>query len=102
MQVRMMAFYGANGLRVLEVGEHLSGAYAGLILCAQGATVRQFRRGLERRLDEVESAYFDRGRLVTADSEDLVSLAARADVLLTDLSLQKMRGLNLPTTEAEL
>jgi benzylsuccinate CoA-transferase BbsE subunit len=92
----------AQGLRVLEVGEFLSGAYCGLALAGQGAEVVQVRDGLDRRLDRYESAYFDRGRVVLSEPADLPALAARADVLLTDLPPRQLRRLGLPTSEGDL
>lgn len=98
------------GLRVLEIGESLSGAYCGLALSGQGADVVQIRTGLNRRLDEYESAFYDRGRILVADdAEDeaadepkLLTLAAQADILLTDLTPRRLRQLGLPTSENEL
>lgn len=87
----------ATGLRVLEVGETRSSAFAGLILAAQGADVCQVRTGVERRLDPLESAYFDRGRWVPPPEADLAVLASEADVLLLDASLPRLRELGLAT-----
>jgi benzylsuccinate CoA-transferase BbsE subunit len=92
----------AEGLRVVEVGEFLSGAYCGLALSGQGAQVVQVRDGLDRRLDRYESAYFDRGRLVGPGLGDLPALLAHADVLLTDLSPGRLRDLGLPASEEDL
>src|SRR4051812_42999672 len=91
-----------TGLRVLEIGERLSGAYAGLILAEQGAVVCQVRAGLERTLDMVESAYFDRGRLLLEDAAPLHGLIAEADVVLCDVHPGRLAALGLPRTEEEL
>jgi crotonobetainyl-CoA:carnitine CoA-transferase CaiB-like acyl-CoA transferase len=92
----------AEGLRVVEVGEFLSGAYCGLALSGQGAEVVQIRDGLDRELDRHESAYFDRGRLIGPGTADLPSLIPHADVLLTDLSPGRLRDLGLPACEEDL
>lgn len=92
----------ASGLRVLEVGESRSAAFAGLILAAQGADVCQVRDGITRRLDAIESAYFDRGRWVPPPGADLAALASEADILLLDSSLPRLRELGLPATLEEL
>lgn len=92
----------AIGLRVLEVGETRSSAFAGLILAAQGADVCQVREGVDRRLDQIESAYFDRGRWVAHAGADLGVLASGADVLLLDASLPRLRELGLPTEQADV
>jgi benzylsuccinate CoA-transferase BbsE subunit len=92
----------AEGLRVIEVGEFLSGAYCGLALSGQGADVVQVRDGLHRHLDRYESAYFDRGRLIGPGMADIASLVPHADVLLTDLSPGRLRELGLPASEDDL
>lgn len=76
---------GAAGVSVLELSERLSGAFAGLILGAQGANVRQWRQGLNRRLDRYESAYFDRHRSPLPEGAKLATLLREADVILCDL-----------------
>lgn len=76
---------GAAGVSVLELSERLSGAFAGLILGAQGANVRQWRQGLNRRLDRYESAYFDRHRSPLPEGVKLATLLREADVILCDL-----------------
>lgn len=92
---------GATGVRVLEIGTRLSGALAGLILAGQGADVCQVDEGLDRALDGMETAYFDRGRRTVPLGEDLLALARAADLLLTDLPPGEMDRLRLPrTTEA--
>lgn len=92
---------GFEGLRVLEIGDGLSGAYAGLVLASLGADVVQWNEGLVRRLDVHESAWFDRGRTVV-DGGDLHALLRSCDLVITDLSPATMRALGLPTTEAEV
>lgn len=91
----------AEGLRVLEIGEGVGAAYAALILAAQGADVCQVRSGLNRTLDAVESAYFDRGRSVVEAAADLTALGRQADVVVTDLPLARLRQVGLPTTAEE-
>jgi crotonobetainyl-CoA:carnitine CoA-transferase CaiB-like acyl-CoA transferase len=99
---RQQSMRSAAGLRVIEAGEFLSGAYCGLALSGQGAEVVQVRDGLDRRLDRYESAYFDRGRLTGPGTADLQGLLPHADVLLTDLSPGRLRELGLPASEEDL
>src|SRR5215213_8827668 len=97
-----MRMQGVAGLRVVEIGERLSGAYAGLILAAQGAMVCQVRHGLSRTLDVVETAYFDRGRWLVDGPVDLMALIRSADLLLCDLSVELLRERGLPLCSDEL
>jgi crotonobetainyl-CoA:carnitine CoA-transferase CaiB-like acyl-CoA transferase len=89
-------------VRVLEVGEGLSGAFAGLILATLGYEVVQVRAGLRRDLDDLESAFYDRGRIVAAGTGALEGLLPLTDVLLTDLHPVRMRELGLPCSEDDL
>ena len=89
-------------VRVLEVGEGLSGAFAGLILASLGYEVVQVRAGLRRDLDDLESTFYDRGRIVATGREALESLLPLTDVLLTDLHPIRMRELVLPCSEDDL
>lgn len=86
-------------MRVLEIGEGLSGAYAGLVLSGLGHDVCQVRHGLDRRLDPMESAFYDRGRSILDDPGSLPALSSMADVLLCDLHPQKIAELGLPRDE---
>jgi crotonobetainyl-CoA:carnitine CoA-transferase CaiB-like acyl-CoA transferase len=86
---------GAQGLRVLEVGERLGTAAAGLALTALGADVVQARLP-GRRVPSTESAYYDRGRMVINADGALAALGPRADVLLTDLDQRGLADLRLP------
>jgi crotonobetainyl-CoA:carnitine CoA-transferase CaiB-like acyl-CoA transferase len=90
---------GALGLRVLEIGDRLSGAFAGLLLAAQGASVCQWRDGLHRRLDATESAWLDRGRLILDGTGDVRRLAALADVVISD---SPTAGSEIPVDETAL
>jgi crotonobetainyl-CoA:carnitine CoA-transferase CaiB-like acyl-CoA transferase len=89
-------------LRVLEVGEGLSGAFAGLILAGLGHEVCQVRAGLERRLDPLESTFYDRGRLVLEAGTRWADLVPLSDLVLVDLHPRRMRQLGLPGSETEL
>lgn len=96
-----------RGARVLEIGEGLGGAYAGLVLASLGADVCQWNVGLNRRLDATESSWFDRGRSQivehaseTDDGNDglagLAEVVRRADVIITDVAPRSLRSLGLP------
>jgi crotonobetainyl-CoA:carnitine CoA-transferase CaiB-like acyl-CoA transferase len=91
---------GAQGLRVLEVGERLGTASAGLALTALGADVVQARLP-GRRIPAAESAYYDRGRTVLTGDGGVggawAGLGRRADVLLTDLDQRALADLRLPS-----
>lgn len=91
---------GARGLRVLEVGERLGTASAGLALAALGGGVAQARLS-SRRVPGPEAAYYDRGRMVL-DGEALADLGERADVLVTDLDEEALSELGLPSDEEGL
>ncbi len=91
----------AEGLRVLEIGQGVGAAYAALILAAQGADVCQVRSGVDRTLDPVESAYFDRGRTIVDGECDLTAMGRNADIIITDLPLNSLREAGLPTTAEE-
>ncbi|MET0626977.1 MAG: CoA transferase, partial [Acidimicrobiia bacterium] len=78
------AFHGAAGMRVLELGERLGVAAAGLALAALGAEVAQVRLPA-RRLTAEDATYYDRGRIVIDDGDDVAAVARAADVVLTDL-----------------
>jgi benzylsuccinate CoA-transferase BbsE subunit len=96
---------GARGLRVLEVGERLGTAAAGLALTALGADVVQTRLP-GRRIPAAESAYYDRGRTVvdteTAPAGAWSVLGRRADVLLTDLDQRALADQLLPGDVGDL
>jgi crotonobetainyl-CoA:carnitine CoA-transferase CaiB-like acyl-CoA transferase len=89
-------------LKVLEVGEGLSGAFAGLILAGLGHEVCQARTGLDRRLDPLESTFYDRGRVVLEPTAPWADLMPLADLVLVDLHPRRMEELGIPRTEAEL
>lgn len=93
---------GGQGLRVLEVGETRTAAFAGLILAAQGADVCQVQEGVERRLDELERAYFDRARWVPEAGVEVAALARDADILLLDCAPAKLDALGLPSRPRDL
>jgi crotonobetainyl-CoA:carnitine CoA-transferase CaiB-like acyl-CoA transferase len=89
----------ASGLRVLEVGERLGTASAGLALAALGAQVAQLRLP-GRRVPPVESAYYDRGRLTlsagSAGVSELRAIAQGCDLILSDLDERRLAGMGLP------
>jgi crotonobetainyl-CoA:carnitine CoA-transferase CaiB-like acyl-CoA transferase len=81
--------------RVLEVGETLSGAYAGLVLAALGWEVCQVSLP-SRQVTELEAAFYDRARTTVAGGAAVVGrLARRADVVLTDVSVARIAELGL-------
>jgi crotonobetainyl-CoA:carnitine CoA-transferase CaiB-like acyl-CoA transferase len=82
-------------VRVLEVGRRLGVASAGLALTALGADVAQVRMP-GRDVPRTESAYYDRGRWVIKSTEPLAVLAARADLILTDLNKLELHSLGMP------
>jgi crotonobetainyl-CoA:carnitine CoA-transferase CaiB-like acyl-CoA transferase len=91
-----------TGTRVLEVSAGLAAAYTGLMLSGLGADVARAERD---RAPQPYDAFAGRGRLNLPDAVDgsaLTALAARADVLLTDLPPAALRELGLPTSEAEV
>jgi benzylsuccinate CoA-transferase BbsE subunit len=92
---------GACGLRVLEVGERLGTAAAGLALTALGAEVAQLRLA-QRQVRGPEATYYDRGRVVVEGADGWAELAAQADVILTDLDTGALSALSLPTDERAL
>ena len=96
------AIDAVKGLRVLEVGEGLSGAFAGLILAAQGADVCQVRHGLSRRLTATESAFFDRGRLLLEEECSLGQLIGGADIVLCDLHPTELQARGIPIDSDDL
>jgi crotonobetainyl-CoA:carnitine CoA-transferase CaiB-like acyl-CoA transferase len=88
---------------VLEVGDRLGAAAAGLALTALGAEVAQLRLP-SRRIPTAEATYYDRGRLALAGSDprDLGLLASSCDVILTDLDTEGLRRLGLPAAGEDL
>jgi len=98
--VRATPIQGAAGLKVLELSAGLAGAYAGLILRAQGAEVTLSSAGLKRDLDEFERAYYDRGKALA--ERDWRTLRDEADVVVCDFPLACLRELALPLTLDEL
>ena len=92
---------GADGLRVLEVGERLGIAAAGLALSALGAEVVQAHLP-SRRLPGPEVTYYDRGRVALDDTDGLAALGALADVVLTDLDDRALAALGLPADDSGL
>jgi benzylsuccinate CoA-transferase BbsE subunit len=94
---------GGRGLRVLEVGERLGAAAAGLALTALGAEVAQVRLS-SRRIPRAEATYYDRGRLAVAGSDvpDVGHLARCCDVIVSDLDADGLHSLGLPAAAEDL
>jgi crotonobetainyl-CoA:carnitine CoA-transferase CaiB-like acyl-CoA transferase len=88
---------------VLEVGERLGCASAGLALAALGAEVAQLRLQT-RRVPGAEAAYYDRGRVTVPfdPGQDVRDLSDMADVILSDLEPPAMRAWGLPASREEL
>jgi crotonobetainyl-CoA:carnitine CoA-transferase CaiB-like acyl-CoA transferase len=89
------------GVRVLELGERLGVAAAGLALVALGADVVQVRLP-NRRVSSAERVYYDRGRVTVDGTEPLGELSRGADVVLTDLPDPELVDRGLAVTTAEL
>jgi len=87
-------------VRVLEVGERLGVAAAGLALTALGADVVQAQL-LTRRMPRPESLYYDRGRCVVGP-DGLADLVPLADVVVSDLDDGALGALGLPASDADL
>jgi crotonobetainyl-CoA:carnitine CoA-transferase CaiB-like acyl-CoA transferase len=88
---------------VLEVGERLGAAAAGLALTALGAEVAQVRLP-SRRIPKAEATYYDRGRLALAGPEarDLGRLANSCEVIVSDLDTEGLHHLGLPAAGEDL
>ena len=93
---------GASGLRVLEVGTRASAAFAGLIMAALGASVCRLDYRGGRVLDELEVAFFDRGKTIVDQPDDLVAMLESSDLVITDLPSPERVRLGVPTEEAAL
>lgn len=88
---------GAAGLRVIELSRGLAGANAGFLLAAQGASVVVATEPAGRRLDALETAYFDRGKQFVEPAA-LADLLPIADIVISDLSPTEVDVLGLPVT----
>jgi crotonobetainyl-CoA:carnitine CoA-transferase CaiB-like acyl-CoA transferase len=86
--------------RVLEVGERVGTAAAGLALAALGGDVVQVRLP-GRRVPAPEATYYDRGRTVVAPGTAHL-LAAPADVVVTDLDEAALETAGIPSARRHL
>lgn len=92
-----------RGVRVLEIGQRLGVASAGLALTAMGADVVQVLPP-DRDVPRPEQAYYDRGRRVLewTTPSDLGELPTMADVIVTDLDDARMAEAGVPLDTSTL